>query len=129
MRALLPIAILLTACATQPAPAPLSVNVETCDPAMPVFDVLSKGGGNVQPPKVLRKVEPQSPPYSGTHTVQVESIIDETGRVSAICAATGEPQFIESVVKALRQWTFEPATLDGKPVKVRFSLTTRFNRI
>ena len=32
----------------------------------------------------------------------------------------------QAAVDAIRQWTFEPATIDGKPVPVIFNLTIRF---
>ena len=33
----------------------------------------------------------------------------------------------EEVVKAVRQWRFEPATLHGKPIAVFYNLTVHMN--
>jgi TonB family protein len=119
-RSLLPAILVLAACATQSAQAPPPAwrTVEQCDPNLPV----------VSSPRIINRVNPIVPNYTGTHFVQVESVIDETGRISSICRVSGEPEFVESVLQAMRQWTFEPAMRDGKPVKVLFSLTTRFYR-
>jgi len=133
MRVLLPIAVLLAACATQPAPAPEPnwKTVEQCDPSLPTLSGLDLAHGTtesgIKAPKIIKRVNPTVPPFSGTQFVEVESVIDETGHVSNICRVSGEPRFIEGVVGAMRQWVFEPATLDGKPIKVRFRLTTRFH--
>ena len=133
MRALLSVVILLAACATQPSPAPAPVwrTVEQCDPTLLRVNGLdlARGttSGDVKPPRIVKKVSPVVPPFSGTQFVEVDSIIDETGHVTSICQVSGEPQFVESVVRAMRQWVFEPGTLNGKPVKVLFSLTTRFH--
>ena len=133
MRVLLPIAILLAACAMPPPPAPQPnwQTVEQCDSALPMLSGLDltreTTEGGIKPPKIITRVSPIVPTFSGTQFVEVESVIDETGRVSNICRVSGEPKFVKSVVGAMRQWVFEPATLEGKPVKVRFRLTTRFH--
>jgi len=122
MRYLPAAALLLAACATQPAPMtappPEWRALEQCDPNLPV----------VTAPKIIKRVDPIVPSYTGTHWVQTESVIDETGHITTICRVSGDPALVDSVLKAMRQWTFEPATRDGKPVKVLFSLTTRFYR-
>jgi TonB family protein len=115
------LAIAVASCATQQSPAappPEWRTVEPCDPNLPV----------VTAPKLIKRVDPILPPITGTHWVQTESIIDESGRVTSICRVSGDPALVESVLTAMRQWTFEPITRDGKPIKVRFALTTRFHR-
>jgi Gram-negative bacterial TonB protein C-terminal len=113
--ALLP-AFVLGACATQPAP-PLPMLAQ-CDPNLPV----------VTAPKLIKRVDPVLPPYSGTHVVQIDSIIDESGHIAGICRVSGESPFVESVLRAMRRWTFEPVVRDGKPIRVLFALTTRFHQ-
>jgi len=67
-------------------------------------------------------------PYhgGGIHIVEMEAIVDETGQVVEICPVRGERDFFDASEKALRQWRFKPAMLDGKPVRYRFHFTTRF---
>ena len=121
-------------CASQPVPAPQPVwrTVEQCDPNLLTLTGADLARGTTEAgakaPKIIKRVAPIVPPYTGTHFVQTESIIDESGRVSAICRVSGEPELVESVLQAMRQWVFEPALVDGKPAKVRFSLTTKFQR-
>jgi hypothetical protein len=119
MRAVLLFSFVLAACASQPAPAPPQWRtLEQCDPNLPV----------VTAPKIIKRVDPIVPPYTGTNWVRTESVIDENGRIAAVCRVSGDPALVESVLTAMRQWTFEPAIRDGKPVKVLFVLTTRFNQ-
>jgi TonB family protein len=126
MRTLLPIVVLFAACASQPG-QPASAQLDPCDSALPQVGLV-QGAGDVKAPKVIRKVDPQVPNFYGTQIVEVETIIDETGRVTGVCDVKGEPGLVTAVLSAVRQWSFEPATLDGKPVKVRFRITTQFHR-
>jgi len=133
MRFFLPLVILLVACTTTPPPAPEPdwKTVEQCDSALPTLSGLDLARGTtesgIKSPKIIKRVSPVVPSFTGTQFVEVESVIDETGRVSSICRTSGDQQFVKSVVAAMRQWVFEPATLDGKPIKVRFRLTSRFH--
>jgi len=119
--------LLLAACASQPAPTTQSQSILTdaCDPAITSAG-LAGGSGDVQPAKVIRRVEPEVSPFQGTHIIEIEAIIDEMGRVSSICSVKGDPELAASTINALRQWVFEPGTLNGKPVKVRFHLTNQY---
>jgi hypothetical protein len=119
MRFFLPLVILLVACTTTPPPAPEPdwKTVEQCDSALPTLSGLDLARGTtesgIKSPKIIKRVSPVVPSF--------------TGHVSSICRTSGDQQFVKSVVAAMRQWIFEPATLDGKPIKVRFRLTSRFH--
>jgi len=84
-------------------------------------------------PGIVRAValhmEPPKMPYRpvGIRIVEMDAIVDESGRVVEICPIRGEHDFFDAAAKALRQWRFKPATLDGKPVAFRFHFTTRFS--
>src|SRR5258706_11473469 len=112
MRVLLSAALMLfVACATQPAPAPAPEpdwrTLEQCDPTLVKVSALDmargKTQGDVTPPKIIKRVNPVVPTFRGTHFVETQSIIDETGRVTSICRVSGDPQLVESVVQAMRQ--------------------------
>jgi TonB family protein len=83
-------------------------------------------------PEILRQVKPETteealrhPGFSGT--VIVETIIDTEGRVTNVRVLKGQPMGLtETAVDAVKQWTFKPATLAGKPVKVYYVLTVNF---
>lgn len=50
--------------------------------------------------------------------VVVRVVIDEGGRLEDVKIAKGHPLFDDVVLAAIRTWTFEPATLEGKPVRM-----------
>jgi TonB family protein len=88
--------------------------------------------GNVQPPKALTTTPPVYPESAKRAKIEgvsvVETVIDETGRVTQpkIKATSGDKDLDKAAIDAVSTWTFQPATLDGKPVAVYFSLTIRF---
>ena len=59
--------------------------------------------------------------------VIVEAVIDQTGSVTNVNVLKGLPLGLDrAAVDAIREWTFEPATLNGKPVSVLYNLTVNF---
>ncbi|HSB12380.1 MAG TPA: TonB family protein [Blastocatellia bacterium] len=60
-------------------------------------------------------------------TVLVEVNVDESGTVASARAVSGHPLLREAAVEAARGWTFKPAMVQGKPVKVLGTLTFTFN--
>ena len=60
-------------------------------------------------------------------TVMVESIIDEEGCIQnlRVCKSV-HPSLDLATLEAVRRWVFRPAELDGKPVKVYYTLTVNF---
>jgi protein TonB len=77
--------------------------------------------GAVVAGRILRRVEPVYPVVAKqariTGTVVVEVSVDELGNVSSARAQSGpQPLRAASVAAALR-WKFQPATLNGAPVR------------
>jgi len=89
--------------------------------------------GAVQSPKIIRQVPPSFPEglrlMRVTGIVVVESIIGEDGAPyhPRVLKAEGGPAMQYEALEALRQWRFEPAKLEGKPVKVYYVLTITFS--
>jgi len=89
-------------------------------------------GSGIQPPKTVRRIEPLYPrgmlAFHQTGIVILECVIDESGNLRDVQLKKGLPGATLSyaAMEALRQWKFEPGTLDGKPVKVIFNLTINF---
>jgi protein TonB len=91
-----------------------------------------KVGGSVLPP---RKIYSPAPPYTEEArqgriqgVVILEAIIDAEGTVRDVQVLKGLPMGLtESAVETAMEWKFEPATLEGEPVAVYFSLTIRFS--
>jgi TonB family protein len=60
-------------------------------------------------------------------TVILEAIIDEQGNVESAKVLRGLPMGLDrAAVEAVKTWRFNPATLEGKPVKVYWVLTVDF---
>ena len=50
--------------------------------------------------------------------VVVKFVVEEDGQITDVKIVKGHPLFDDVVLAAVRSWTFEPATLDGKPVRM-----------
>lgn len=89
-----------------------------------------KVGGDVKPPKVVNKVQPEYPESArdARGDVVLEIVIDEQGRVRnpTVAKSSGNADLDRSALDTVAQWTFQPATLEGKPVAVYFTITIRF---
>ena len=59
--------------------------------------------------------------------VILQTIIDKQGNVTHVKVLKSLPMGLtEEAVKAVKTWTFKPATLNGKPVEVYYTLTINF---
>ncbi|HSG40003.1 MAG TPA: energy transducer TonB [Thermoanaerobaculia bacterium] len=83
----------------------------------------------VERPRIISSQRPGYPATAqGIHgTVILEGIIDREGCIRRLNVLQGLPGGLsEAAVAAVRNWTFEPATLKGEPVNVYYSLTVNF---
>jgi protein TonB len=97
-------------------------------------DTPAKPDGTPQPSKaisVLRNPPPRYPQnlkqkgISGK--VVIEATVDTTGKVSnAKILESSDPAFSEAVLKAIRQWMFNPATKDGQPISSKIQVPFSF---
>ncbi len=80
------------------------------------------------PPKVIRRVDPQmTREFRRSRSdarATVEAVVDEQGKVADVWYVEGDERWAWIVAFALRKWEFEPATLDGKPIAVRFKMSS-----
>lgn len=112
---------------TSPAPAgQIIYNARKVPPA-------SSQPAGIQPPQVLHKEQPYYPRNdSWPATIFVESVIGKDGRpryARFLGEAERAPVAMKySALEALGAWRFKPATLDGRPVNVYFTLTVNFHR-
>ena len=88
-------------------------------------------GGDVKAPDVIRRVdatyteEARKERISGI--VILEALVDKTGVVKDAIVLKGLPHGLsESALDAIKQWQFQPGTLNGEPVDVIFNLTVNF---
>ena len=74
------------------------------------------------PPVPLAKAMPAYPEDARKQGIEalvvVKFVVGEDGTVSDVRVVKGHPLFDEIVVAAVRTWTFTPATLEGRPVRM-----------
>lgn len=88
-------------------------------------------GGDVKAPVVITRIEPLYPATMAkirkNGLVIVQCIIDRDGRVQQVAAVRAtNPLFESAAIEAVKQWRFQPGTLNGKAVDVIFHLTVNF---
>jgi protein TonB len=76
---------------------------------------------DVVPPQTIRQ---SVPPFPGRVTTAgvatIDVIITESGRVEAASIVTSlNPQYDRMALNAAKSWQYQPATLNGVPVKYR----------
>ena len=86
---------------------------------------------NVVPPIAIRQALPIFPLQPGVAPPSgvLEIVVDEHGAVaSARMRDAVSPRWVKLAVEAARSWRYEPATLDGVPVKYRKLITIAIKR-
>jgi protein TonB len=80
---------------------------------------------------VLRQVDPVYPDFARKARIQGPVVlmmtVDERGLPIQVQVLEGHPVFHEAALLAARQWRFEPARMDGRPVLATFRLTLKFS--
>jgi TonB family protein len=73
-----------------------------------------------EPPRLLHQTQPRYPPeafYRGIQgTVELEILIDATGRVSRTRILKSIPALDVAAVECVNAWRFKPAEIGGTPV-------------
>jgi TonB family protein len=114
-----------------PAAGELQASAEFDTPEGPVYR-LSKEGG-VKAPKILYQPNPELSEKAralreqGTVTIFVIVGTDGRPRNVEVTCSSG-PDLNENAVAAAKEWRFEPATKDGKPVMVQLSIDFSFRQ-
>jgi len=95
-------------------------------PAAPAAPV----GGDVTPAHLISSLPPSYPSLARTQhvagDVRVDALIDATGRVTTMKVVSGPSLLHQAAMDALRQWKYQAATLDGKPVPMHLTVTIQF---
>jgi TonB family protein len=87
----------------------------------------------VQRPVLKKHADPEYPKNMQKMGVQTqyvfEVIIDPRGRLSEpkVLTPIKEPSLVYVVLETIKGWEFEPATSDGKPVAILYTLTVSFH--
>jgi protein TonB len=87
-------------------------------------------GGRVQAPKLIQEVQPTYPPLAKQARIQgdvvIDSVIDTEGHVTQMKVVSGSPLLVDSAMRALEQWKYQPTLLNGQPVAVDMLVTLHF---
>ena len=87
-------------------------------------------GGDVKQAKLIHKVEPVYPPLAKQNRIQgnvvLEGIIGLNGKIHNIKVVSGHPLLTQSAIDAVKQWIYEPATLNNEPIEVKTTITVKF---
>lgn len=94
-------------------------------------------GGEVKEPVQIVRVEPQYPKVARMHSsvmlhggvCTLEAIITKKGDVESVRVLRSlDPLLDNAAIRAVQQWKYKPATLEGKPVAVYLTLEVAVRR-
>jgi protein TonB len=98
--------------------------------AQPSAPVAPPVGGDVKQAKLISAVPPVYPALAKNQRVSgnvlVDALIDANGRVTTMKIVSGPTLLHQAAMDALKQWKYQPATLDGKPVPMHLTVTIQF---
>jgi TonB family protein len=87
-------------------------------------------GGDVKQAELISKVAPAYPSLAKTQHVSgnvlIDALIDANGKVTTMKVISGPTLLHQAAMDALRQWKYQPATLDGRPVPMHLTVTLQF---
>ena len=87
-------------------------------------------GGNVEAASLIHRVVPQYPEIATlTHvsgTIVLRAIIAKDGTVQELSYVSGPALLIKPAMDAVRQWSYRPTLLNGKPVEVETTIDVVF---
>jgi TonB family protein len=111
-----------------PGDAPAAANFAGSSPVVPSAPVSI--GGDVKTARLLKSVPPVYPSFAKEQRISgdvvVDALIDATGKVTTMKVLNGPAVLHNSAMEALRQWRYQPATLDGTAVPMHLTVTIQF---
>jgi len=89
------------------------------------------GAQNIIPPRRLSGTLPDYPVTARTSHIQgsvlLQGIVHPNGHIDNISVLEGHPALAAAASGPIRTWTFEPASVDGKPVDSTLQITVTFH--
>jgi protein TonB len=87
-------------------------------------------GGNVMAAKLVRQPKPQYPQLAKQARIQgvvrFNAVIGKDGTIQNLTLVSGHPLLVPSAQEAVRQWLYQPTTLNGEPVEVVTQIDVNF---
>lgn len=88
-------------------------------------------GGDVQAARLTHEVKPNYPVIAReariSGVVQLSAAIAPNGTVENLKVLSGNPLLVDAAVNAVKQWTYRPTYLNGKPVEVLTEVDVKFS--
>jgi TonB family protein len=88
-------------------------------------------GGKVQLAHLLKSVPPAYPELARSlhlaGDVTLDALIAADGNVRDVKVVSGPVVLQQAAINAVREWKYEPAQLDGKPVPMQLRITVKFS--
>jgi protein TonB len=107
--------------------------VETAHPTASHVDAVIpryKEGGNVHLGKLVHRVEPLYPRMAAlarvSGVVELVGVVGIDGRIRELKLKSGHPMLAPAAIEAVRQWIYEPTTLNGDKVEIIAPITVTF---
>ncbi|MEQ1353194.1 MAG: TonB family protein [Candidatus Acidiferrum sp.] len=116
---------------SQPAPAGNLSSGLVSNSKQPVAPVVPLPvGGDVKVARLISSVPPVYPVIARSQrlagNVQIDALVDVTGRVTSMKIVSGPPLLQKSAMDALSHWKYEPAQLNGQPMATHLTVTIQF---
>ena len=81
-------------------------------------------------PRLISSVQPTYPAIAAQMRTQgevvIRAVVDSNGKVATMKVVSGPALLQQAALNALRQWKYEPAKLDGRPVPAEIQVAIRF---
>jgi protein TonB len=88
-------------------------------------------GGQIAPPTLTKKVEPEYPPLAVAANVEgtviLEATVNKRGHVAGVEVLRSHPLLATAAIDAVKQWQYEPLMLNGSPQPFVLTVTVSFN--
>ena len=79
---------------------------------------------------ILNQVQPVYPRLAASAriggVVRLKAVISKDGRIKDLKLISGHPLLVQAAMDAVRQWTYKPTVLNGKPVEVATEIDVNF---
>jgi len=108
--------------------APRTVPASALSPVQPPKPAAI--GGRVKPPRPLKSAPPVYPPVARQRKMEgdvaIEATVDASGTVTTMRVVSGPAFFHQVALDAMRNWKYQPATLNDQPVSADVLVVLKF---